>query len=117
MYYHSINYHDDEGVDGDLLIVQLFSHDQDAALWVKVEVLGAVWVEAAVDGVDQLAVNVRILGVDLQDVLPGRRVLGNPDLKDDESQCTSKSGKRLVISTITTGSSLLFLHRCPVRGN
>lgn len=54
----------------DHLVVELLCHHQDAALWVQMEELGAIWVEAAVDGVHQFTVGVCVLGTDLQDVLP-----------------------------------------------
>lgn len=73
-------YHDNERVDRYLLVVQLLRHHQNAALGVQMEELGALWVEAAVDGVHQLTVGVSILGTELQDVLPGRRILWNPNL-------------------------------------
>lgn len=49
----------------DLLVVQLLRHHQHSALRVQVEELGAVRVEAAVDGVNQLAVGVAVLSADL----------------------------------------------------
>lgn len=52
-------------MNGDLLVVQLLRHHQHSALRVQVEELGAVRVEAAVDGVNQLAVGVTILSADL----------------------------------------------------
>lgn len=65
----------------DPLVVELLRHDQDSALWVQVEQLGAVWMEAAVDGVHQLTVCVGVLSTDLQDVLPRGRILRNPHLQ------------------------------------
>lgn len=73
-------YHHDEGVNGSRLVVQLLFQHQDAAPGVQVEELGAVLLPA-VDGEHQLAVGVSVLGGDLQDVLPGRRVLRNPHLQ------------------------------------
>lgn len=52
-------------MDRDLLIIQLFRHHQNATLGVQMEELCAVWVAAAVDGVDQLTVGVSILGAEL----------------------------------------------------
>lgn len=72
-------------MNGDLLVVQLLRHHQHAALRVQVEELGAVWVEAAVDGVNQLAVVVAIFSADLQDVLPWGGILRNPHLKPTEN--------------------------------
>lgn len=68
-------------MDGDHLIVQLLRHHQDAALWVQMEELGAVRVEAALDRVHQLTVGVGVLRADLQDVLPRGGILRNPHLK------------------------------------
>ena len=45
-------YHDDECMDSDVFVVQRLGQDQHSALGVQVEVLEAVRVEAAVDGVD-----------------------------------------------------------------
>ena len=45
-------YHYDERMDGDVFVVQCLGQDQHSALRVQVEVLEAVGVEAAVDGVD-----------------------------------------------------------------
>lgn len=67
-------------MDGARLIVQRLFQHQDSALGVQVEERAAVLVPPAVDGEHQLAVGVRVLGADLQDVLPGRRVLRNPHL-------------------------------------
>lgn len=68
-------------MSGDPLVVQRLGHHQDAALWVQVEELGAVRVQAAVDRVHQLTVGVGVLRADLQDVLPRRGVLRDPHLK------------------------------------
>lgn len=68
-------------MDGDHLVVQLLRHHQDSTLRVQVEELGALWLQAAVDGVHQLTVGICILRADLQDVLPRRGVLRNPHLK------------------------------------
>lgn len=76
-----VRYHHDERVNGSRLVVQLLLQHQDAAPGVQVEELGAVLTLPAVDGVHQLAVGVGVLGADLQDVLPGRRVLRNPHLQ------------------------------------
>lgn len=65
----------------DHLVVELLRHHQDSTLWVQMEELGAVLMEAAVDGEHQFAIGVGVLRADLQDVLPGGRVLGNPYLK------------------------------------
>lgn len=74
-------YHNDERVGGDHLIVQLLRHHQDGTLWVQVEELGAGRVEAAVDRVYQFTVGVGVLSADLQNVFPRRRILRNPHLK------------------------------------
>lgn len=74
-------YHDDKRVSGDHLVVELLRHHQDSTLGVQMEELGAVRVEAAVDGVHQFTVGVGVLRADLQDVFPRRGVLGNPHLK------------------------------------
>ena len=50
---------------GDGLIVQLLSQDKHSSLWIQMEMLEAVWMETAVDGVDQPAVGVCVLGTDL----------------------------------------------------
>lgn len=65
----------------DHLEVQLLLHHQDSALWIEVEELAAVWMDATVDGEHQLAVGVGVLSVDLQDVLPRGRVLRDPHLR------------------------------------
>lgn len=70
---------------GDGLVVQLLLQHQDPALWVQVEELGAVGVEAGADGEHQLTVGVRVLSAELQDVLPGGRVLRNPHLETGEN--------------------------------
>lgn len=76
-----LQYHQDQRVDSSGLIVQLLLQHQDSALRVQVEERAAVLVLPAVDGEHQLAVGVSVLGADLQDVLPGRRVLRNPHLQ------------------------------------
>lgn len=68
-------------MSGDALIVQCLGQHQHAALWVQVEEAAAVWVQAAVQREHQLAVGIGVLRADLQDVLPRRRVLGDPHLK------------------------------------
>jgi len=76
-------YHDDERVDGDVLVVQpLLRQHQDSALGVQPEEAAAAGVQAAVDGEQQPAVGVGVRGADVQDVLPRGRVLGNPHLEN-----------------------------------
>jgi len=77
-----LHYHDDECMGGNVFEVQRLSQDQHATLGVQVEILEAVGVEAAVDGVDQPAVGVLILCTYLQDVLPGRCVFWDADLRN-----------------------------------
>lgn len=89
-------YHDDQSVDGDGLVVELLRHHQDSALWVQVEELGAVRVEAAVDGEHQLTVGVCVLSVDLQDVLPRGRVLGYPHLKQERKEKGAGFNSRII---------------------
>lgn len=81
-------------MSGDPLVVQRLGHHQDAALWVQVEELGAVRVQAAVDRVHQLAVGVGVLRADLQDVLPRRGVLRDPHLNTGKNTEKDKLVKR-----------------------
>lgn len=76
----------------DGFIVQLLRHHQDSTLWVQMEELGAVWMEAAVDGVHELTVGVSVLRTDLKDVLPGGCVLRNPHLKNTQRWTWEKTG-------------------------
>lgn len=98
-------YHDDERVSGDALIVQCLGQHQHAALWVQVEEAAAVWVQAAVQREHQLAVGIGVLRADLQDVLPRRRVLGDPHLK-------TEGGGGQAPQSLEVQGIYLFLTRC-----
>lgn len=73
-------------MDSGRLIVQLLLQHQDSALGVQVEERAALLVLPVVDGEQQLAVGVGVLGADLQDVLPGRGVLGDPHLRQQNEK-------------------------------
>lgn len=84
-------------MSGDHLVVQHLGHHQDATLWVQVEELGAVRVQAAVDRVHQLTVGVGVLRADLQDVLPRRGVLRDPHLKTGKNKKKKKASLSLCL--------------------
>lgn len=73
-------YHDDEYVHWQGFKVQLLGQDENSALGVQVEVSDAAGLDAAMDGVDQPAVDVLVPGVDLQDLLPRSGILWHPHL-------------------------------------
>lgn len=79
---HQHHYHHNECVHRKLLTVQLLSHDQNTTLMVQMEVLQAVWIDAAVERVDEFAVAVSVLSRDVEDVLPWRGVFRYSDLVD-----------------------------------
>lgn len=68
------------------LKVQLLLQHQDSALGVQVEEGAALLVLPVVDGEQQLAVGISVLGADLQDVLPGRGVLRDPHLQQQSEK-------------------------------
>ena len=79
---HQQHYHHNECVHRKLLTVQLLSHDQNTTLRVQMEALQAVWMDAAVERVDEFAVAVSVLSRDVEDVLPWRGVFRYTDLVD-----------------------------------
>lgn len=73
-------------MNSDFLVVQLLGQHQDSALWVQMEEPGAVWMQAAVDGVHQFTIGVHVLRADLQDVLPRRGILRDPHLQNKKGK-------------------------------
>lgn len=73
-------------MDSGRLVVQLLLQHQDSALGVQVEERAALLVLPVVDGEQQLAVGIGVLGADLQDVLPGRGVLRDPHLQQQNEK-------------------------------
>lgn len=80
-------------MNSDHLVVELLSQHQDAALWVQMEELGAVWMQAPVDGVHQFTVGVGVLGADLLDVFPRWGILRDPHLKHTVGEKNKQKNK------------------------